>query len=60
MAWCGFFIVNGSIAALTASVGSDRQWAVYNGGLAYLLMGVFAGDEYLIRLRVKAQHASSA
>lgn len=60
MAWCGFFIVNGSIAALTASVGSDRQWAVYNGGLAYVLMGVFAGVEYLVRLRVKAQHARSA
>jgi uncharacterized membrane protein len=53
MAWCGFFIVNGSLAALTASVGSDRVWALYNGGVAYALMGLFAGGEYLVRLRVK-------
>ncbi len=53
MAWCGFFIVNGSIAAATSLWGTDAQWALYNGGIAYGLMGVFAGVEYLIRLKVR-------
>ena len=56
MAWCGFFIVNGSIAAATSLWGTDAQWALYNGGIAYGLMGVFAGVEYLIRLKVKKAH----
>jgi uncharacterized membrane protein len=56
-AWCGFFAVNGSIAAATALFGTDRQWALYNGGIAYVLIGLFAGVEYLVRLRVKARHA---
>ena len=55
MAWCAFFLVNGSIAAATSLWGSDAQWALYNGGIAYGLMGVFAGAEYLVRLRVKAK-----
>ncbi len=58
MAWCGFFIVNGTIAALTATVGTDAQWALYNGGIAYGLMGVFAGVEYLVRLQVKKRNLS--
>lgn len=53
LAWCGFFMVNGAIAVATSLWGSDAQWAFYNGGLAYLLMGLFAGGEYLIRRRVK-------
>lgn len=52
-AWCGFFIVNGSIAAVTSLWGTDAQWALYNGGIAYAAMGLFAGAEYLVRLRVK-------
>ena len=59
MAWCAFFLVNGSIAAATSLWGSDAQWALYNGGIAYALMGVFAGAEYLVRLKVKKQHAAS-
>ncbi|MDP2271787.1 MAG: hypothetical protein Q8N23_33090 [Archangium sp.] len=57
MAWCGFFIVNGALAAATSLWGTDAQWALYNGGIAYGLMGVFAGAEYLVRLRVKKAHA---
>ncbi len=52
-AWCGFFAVNGMVAAATAVLGDDRLWALYNGGVAYLLMGLFAGAEYLVRLRVR-------
>lgn len=53
VAWCGFFLVNGGLAALTAAWGSDRTWALYNGGLAYALVGLFAGGEYLVRRRVR-------
>ena len=43
--------------ALTALYGTDRQWALYNGAIAYGLIGLFAGVEYLVRLRVQARHA---
>jgi uncharacterized membrane protein len=59
LAWCGFFIGNGSIAAVTCLWGTDAQWALYNGGIAYGLMGAFAGAEYLVRLRVKKAHQQS-
>ena len=57
MAWCGFFVVNGSIAAATSLWGTDAQWGLYNGGIAYGLMGLFAGAEYLVRLRVKKRNS---
>jgi uncharacterized membrane protein len=57
-AWCGFFLVNGALAALTAALASDQVWALYNGGLAYALMGLFAGGEYLVRLRVRKRAGS--
>jgi len=60
VAWCVFFVVNGSIAAATTLWGSERQWALYNGLIAYVLMGVFAGAEYLVRLRVKRLHGEPA
>ena len=56
-AWCGFFVINGSIAAATCLWGTDAQWALYNGGVAYVLMGLFAAAEYLIRQGVKRAHA---
>jgi uncharacterized membrane protein len=55
-AWCGFFVVNGSIAAATCLWGTDAQWALYNGGIAYGLMGVFGGIEYLVRRKVRARN----
>ena len=40
-----------------AAFGTDAQWALYNGGVAYLLVGVLASTEYLVRRRVRARHA---
>jgi uncharacterized membrane protein len=51
--WCVFFAVNGSIAALTAIFGTDAQWAAWNGCLAYVLMGLLAAGEYLVRRRLQ-------
>ena len=60
VAWCGFFAVNGLVAAATCLWASEKVWALYNGAIAYVLMGVFGGVEFLIRLRVKKQHELAA
>ena len=53
IAWCVFFIGNGSIAAWTIFFGSDAQWSVYNGGISYILMGIFFMGELIIRKMVQ-------
>ncbi|CCH14609.1 hypothetical protein D7U87_15870 [Stenotrophomonas maltophilia] len=55
--WCGFFVLNGSLALLTALYASDRVWMLYNGLLAYVMMGVLFAGEWLVRRQVKAAHA---
>lgn len=50
--WCGFFIINGSIALGTAVYASDAVWAAYNGLIAYLAMGTLFAGEWLVRQRV--------
>jgi uncharacterized membrane protein len=57
MIWCGFFIMNGSIALYTTLLSSLDVWAFYNGFLSYCLMGLLFGGEYLVRLRMKQRHA---
>lgn len=47
--WCGFFVLNGSIATYTALVASDYIWALYNGCIAYILMGALFGLEWIYR-----------
>ncbi|MDR1275171.1 MAG: hypothetical protein LBL72_02105 [Candidatus Accumulibacter sp.] len=43
--WCVFFVFNGLVAAYTALYASREFWALYNGFIAYLLMGaLFAGE----------------
>lgn len=54
--WCGFFIINGLIALATALWASEAAWSLYNGLIAYLLMGLLFGGEYLFRLRFKRRH----
>jgi uncharacterized membrane protein len=51
--WCGFFIVNGSIALATSLWASPAVWSLYNGVIAYVLMGLLFGGEYLVRIRVR-------
>lgn len=54
--WCGFFMLNGSIALATALWSSFELWSLYNGLIAYLLMGALFSGEYLVRLRTQ-KHA---
>lgn len=49
--WCVFFILNGSAAVVTAMWSSDKVWALYNGLIAYVLMGSLMGIEWLVRQR---------
>ena len=47
--WIIFFVVNGSIALYTATLTSLATWALYNGFIAYLLIGATFGVEFLVR-----------
>lgn len=55
-AWCLFFIGNGALAWITAWYASDALWALYNGLLSYLLIGLMFAIEWLVRRRVRAAH----
>ena len=47
--WIVFFVVNGSIALYTATLTPLATWALYNGFIAYLLIGATFGVEFLVR-----------
>jgi uncharacterized membrane protein len=51
--WCGFFVINGSIALFTALYSSFEIWSLYNGLIAYLLMGLLFAGEYCVRQRIQ-------
>ena len=53
--WCGFFVLNGGLALATALWASDYLWALYNGLVAYVLIGMLFAGEWLVRQRVKAR-----
>jgi uncharacterized membrane protein len=52
--WAGFFFINGCIAFSTAWLGNWDLWLLYNGAIAYGLMGLLMLIEWLVRRRVKA------
>lgn len=47
--WCVFFILNGLVAALLVYWQRYDWWSVYTGIIAYLLMGILMGGEWLYR-----------
>ena len=51
LAWCIFFIGNGSVALYTATLASFETWALYNGLIAYVLIGAMFAGELLTRMR---------
>ncbi|SIQ31617.1 COG4648 family protein [Marinobacterium stanieri] len=53
-AWCVFFVVNGSVSMATLLWASEATWMLYNGLIAYLLIGAMLGAEWLIRQRVRS------
>jgi uncharacterized membrane protein len=51
--WCVFFAFNGAVALATALWASFSVWSLYNGVVAYLLMGLLFAGEYFVRCRFK-------
>ncbi|MEO6919756.1 MAG: hypothetical protein ABI171_12210 [Collimonas sp.] len=54
--WCGFFVINGGLALFTALCCSAAVWSLYNGVVAYVLMGCLFAGEYLVRVLVRRNH----
>ena len=53
--WALFFALNGTIAAMTITLGRE-WWALYNGFIAYLLMALLFSAEWWVRRRVREHH----
>ena len=51
--WSVFFVINGLLATYTAVWCSFAIWSLYNGFIAYLLMGLLMGVEYLVRIKTQ-------
>jgi uncharacterized membrane protein len=52
LVWCGFFIGNGAMALFTVLHGDMHLWTLWNGMVAYILMGTLMAAEWLVRQRV--------
>ncbi len=52
LVWCVFFILNGVMAGITIFI-NEYWWALYNGFIAYVLMGVLFAGEFLVRHTVR-------
>lgn len=49
--WCVFFVGNGAVATWTTLAASRETWLLYNGLVAYVLMGALFAGEWLYRRR---------
>jgi uncharacterized membrane protein len=49
--WCAFFVVNALIALFLARTAPVAWWALYNGLIAYGLLGCLLGAEWVLRRR---------
>lgn len=47
--WAGFFLMNGTIAALLGLWGPWSWWTAYNGCISYILMGLLMAGEWMLR-----------
>lgn len=47
--WCGLFVFNGAMATYTALATSIEMWTLYNGLIAYLLIGMLLSGEWIYR-----------
>ena len=59
VAWCVFFAMNGTAALATTLFASMEIWTLYNGLIAYVLMGAMFVVEYPIRVYVRQKHANA-
>lgn len=56
--WCGFFALNGAFSAYTAMYWSRANWSLYNGAIAYVLIGVLLVAEVIWRYLVVLPRAA--
>jgi len=47
--WTAFFFLNGVVTGLLAVFASVRWWAFHTGLIAYVLIGMLGGTEFLVR-----------
>jgi len=52
-AWCGFFVVNGTIAAWTVLYADLATWSLYNGVISYALIALMFTGEWCCRHRLR-------
>ncbi|WP_170959111.1 hypothetical protein [Magnetospirillum sp. 15-1] len=55
--WCLFLLGNAGLSLMTAALGDMGVWALYNGLIAYVLMGTLFAVEYAVRRRVRTREA---
>ena len=53
LVWCMFFCINALVSAYTVFFCSIHVWAIYNGFIAYLIIGFIFIVEYIVRIFVK-------
>ncbi len=51
--WVGFFVFNGLMSSALTLWAPLSWWTLYNGFIAYLIMGVLFGGEWLLRRRLR-------
>lgn len=51
--WCLFFVANGAIAFATALFFPEKIWAIYNGLVSYILIGVLFTGEFIVRMVIQ-------
>jgi len=54
--WVAFFALNSLVAGSLALFASDKLWALYNGGIAYLIIGLIFAAERLYRNYYRSKH----
>lgn len=53
-AWCVFFMINGAIAAWTATCADLALWSLYNGVISYGLIALMFTGEWCCRRRLRS------
>ncbi|RDK04387.1 hypothetical protein [Paraburkholderia lacunae] len=56
--WCVFFVLNGALSAYTALYWSRANWSLYNGAIAYGLVGLLLVAEVVWRYLVVLPRAA--
>ena len=57
--WCVFFVFNATMALYTALSLSEQLWMLYNGFIAYVLMGLLFAVEWIVRKILQRKNQSS-